>query len=517
MTLTPDVPTVSGAALRGAGLQSMGEIREYEELEGAQGREIFFRPERYRPEDLLPLTSAVEVSWDGAVEICQLVDISASGVGLAWSGDAIPSVGAVLQRLTVGFDGHVLYDGGARVTSLRRRGDAQVVGVSFADALVSIDDVLSLRHVVTWRGAQSDLSFGQAEWSIEGHEAFRAHVAEFRLFLEDAEEAFRKMEADLPWSVVHGEADLPARRALIERLRAEFVPQVLDRFTRIDQAMRRANRADNEVLKAFSVRHLHQLLMPAPLLHRTRYKPLGYPGDFESMNYMYFRNFEGATLYGKALHLASCDSLPAQAVRARKDVIKARLLELARETRPGRPVRIASVAAGPAQETLEFLLEVEEIAGPIEIVLFDQDKQALSFAHRRLGPAVESHGRGLIKLVFLHDSIKRLLHDPTLFADQGPFDFIFSSGLYDYLRIPTAVTLTRNLHLQLVPGGEAYVGNMDPANPCRWIFEHHLDWTLIYRSQAEMLGFGRQALPDAPLRIAEDRTRINPFLVVTRT
>ena len=36
-------------------------IRTYEELDGAQGREVFFRPHRYRAQDLEPLTANVYV------------------------------------------------------------------------------------------------------------------------------------------------------------------------------------------------------------------------------------------------------------------------------------------------------------------------------------------------------------------------------------------------------------------------------------------------------------------------
>jgi extracellular factor (EF) 3-hydroxypalmitic acid methyl ester biosynthesis protein len=313
---------------------------------------------------------------------------------------------------------------------------------------------------------------------------------------------------------VHGDTEGAPRLALIDRMRRDFVPTVLDYYGRLDAAVRGADPQDLPALRQFSQRTLDDLMLQAPLLYRARNKPLGYPGDFECMNDMYFRNFRGTSLFARALQLASCLSPPAEAVRARKDLIKDEIHRLVASHSGDRPLRIASIAAGPAQEIFEFLQEAKELPGRLEIVLFDQDKLALSFAQRRIAPLVEARWSSQVRVVFLNDSIKRLLHDPTLFGTLGPFDLLFSTGLFDYLRFPTAVNLCRNLHLNTAPGGRAFVGNMDPANPARWVFEHHLEWYLIYRTSGEMLEFGRTALPDARLEMAPDRTFLNPFLVM---
>ena len=93
---------------------------------------------------------------------------------------------------------------------------------------------------------------------------------------------------------------------------------------------------------------------------------------------------------------------------------------------------------------------------------------------------------------------------------------LFAAGLFDYLRFNTAATLTRNFHANLAPGGKAYIGNMDPGNPSRWMFEHHLDWFLLYRTKAEMLEFGQAAVPNGRMEVIEDATGTNPFLVVQK-
>jgi len=495
---------------------SLQPVRNYEELDGAQGREVFFRAERFRAESLAPLKLEATVDWADSALVCGLVDVSQSGAALLWPADVPAAPDTLLSRLTITVDGVKAFSGAARVSSVRGERQNFVVGVSFAQSHLDIDEILQIQKIRTWTDGDPALGLGHPTWRAKTNERYRALVGEFHLYLQDASEHMARWEASLPWDVVHGELDTPARLALMDRLQQGFVPTVLGYFSEMDAAVRDVAADDVPALRAFAQRMLDDRMLRAPLLYRARRKPLGYPGDFECMNYMYSKPFQGESLFAKALHLASCMSTPARAVRARKDLIKERIRQVVAEGRGDRPVRIASIAAGPAQEVFEFISELKELSVPVEFVLFDQDKLALSFSQRRIAALVEAHWRGAVRVVFLHDSIKRLLHDPTMFGDLGPFDLIFSTGLFDYLRFSTAVTLCRNLYANTAPGGRAYVGNMDPSNPCRQVFEHLLEWDLIYRTQEQMLEFGVAALPHARLSTLPEGTGINPFLVLEK-
>jgi hypothetical protein len=50
--------------------------RVYEDLEGAQGREVNFRPTRYSSEQLGPVRSLVELSLQDARHACERVCLS---------------------------------------------------------------------------------------------------------------------------------------------------------------------------------------------------------------------------------------------------------------------------------------------------------------------------------------------------------------------------------------------------------------------------------------------------------
>ncbi len=492
--------------------------KSYEELEGGVGKDVFFRPPRYSRNAFGAIQANVRAVISGITTQSELFDASQTGIAFISPPQIEVAQGVLIDSLLVTFDDHEVYRGKARVSSIREENGHRIIGAALLEGLIDIADILRLREIKGYReGETQEIALSMRNWHTPGHEDFKALVAELRLFFEDASEALGRLEEKLPRHVLHTEAPSASRQALIERMKAEFVPVFVRYSEEIDAAIRGIPEEENERLKAFSLRFLHSFMMQAPFLHRTRYKPLGYPGDFEVMRYLYERHFEGETLFAKALHLAVIWTRGAQAVRCRKDLIKRRIAACveAHKSR-GEPVRIASIAAGPAQEIYEFLRERSPDGPPMAFVVFDQDPMALSFAQRRLLPLTVTKWQGAVEIVYLRDSIKRLLSDPTIFQGFGPFDLIFCSGLFDYLRFESARGLTGALYENLAPGGELYIGNMVPENPCKWFLEHHLEWFLRYRSRPEMLEFAEAGAPGAEISIEEEETGINPFLRVQR-
>jgi extracellular factor (EF) 3-hydroxypalmitic acid methyl ester biosynthesis protein len=490
------------------------EIRRYEDLDGADGRSVFFRPQRYSAEDLLPLRGTVTLDAEGEQRQLPLLDVSQSGVAVAWPEALSPPR---RQRLPVllRFDGHVAFRGEARVGSVRERDGRTMVGLSFEDFLLDVEELLELRGVRAWA---DERGLGRLErpWSLDGGERFKSLASELRLFLEDARVHLDGLERELPWHVLRNE-DHPARAALLASLRRDFVAPVLRLSEQLDEAVRTL--PDGHACapaKEWSLRQVHDFLMMAPCCHRARHKPFGYPGDYEVMNFIYTRQFEGASLFARAVGLTFTSTVAARAVRHRKDLVKRELKALlTRHTGDRRPVRILSIAAGPAQELWELFGELDDLPVPVEVVLFEQDKNALAQAWRRLQSVVEARFPHGIKLTFLHDSIKRLLRDPALFTPFGEFDLVYSCGLFDYLAQRTATILTRRLAASTRSGGQLLVANM-VDHPTRWLMEHHLDWLLIYRTREELLEIGRQAVPAAQVRLLEEESRANPFFELVK-
>jgi extracellular factor (EF) 3-hydroxypalmitic acid methyl ester biosynthesis protein len=487
-------------------------VRSYEDLDGAQGRAVFFRPQRYRAVDLAPLTCTVEVEFEiGSTEPCKVHDVSQTGVAFVMPLPAAPDL-QTRWRVALKFDEHEAFRGEVVVGSVRVQEGLTVVGVSFVDFLLDVDEVLQLRSVKEWSVGGAVSRAHERAWFLPSHERFKSAVAELRLYLEDAQRELSDFEAQLPWTVLHG-PDNAARAAIVAELRAGFVADTVRMSEAIDEAVRALpDGHENRQAKEWSLRHLHAFFMQVPVLYRARNKPLGYPGDYGVMDFMYERQFEGATLFARAVSLAFNQTRAPRAVRGRKEVVKRELSALLRSrASASKPVRVLSIAAGPAQELVELFAELEDLPTRLELVLFEQDKNALAHAWRRLKPSLDSRFPGAVRTTFLHDSIKRLLRDRELLAPLGCFDFVYCAGLYDYLQPATAVVLTRRLAGATAPGGQLLVGNF-VDHPTRWLMEHHLDWELIYRSREVLTDIGRRALPRARSRILEEESLANPFL-----
>src|SRR3954452_24967083 len=116
--------------------------RSYEELDGAQGREVFFRPHRYRAQDLAPLKCTVIMRVDDLPVECGLYDVSQNGVAFELPAGISLQVGDIINDLEMRFDAHVAYRGETRVQSMREIEDVRIAGVAFRDVLLDMDNFM---------------------------------------------------------------------------------------------------------------------------------------------------------------------------------------------------------------------------------------------------------------------------------------------------------------------------------------------------------------------------------------
>jgi hypothetical protein len=494
----------------GADVDPVTGVARYEELEGGEGRSVFFRPQRYTATDLAPLQGTLTMVVDGDRKACPVLDVSQNGAAIAWPRGAPPRKGKWISA-SLRFDGHEAFHGHVRVGTSRESGGRTVVGLSFDNFLLDVDEILSLRTLRAWASGAGGARVEDRPWGVSGGERFQARVAELRMLLEDGREQLDALERQLSWHSLHT-ANSPVLAALERSLRGRFVPEFVRLTEAIDAEIRGiAGAHQNAEAREWAMRHLQEYLMLSPGLRRAYEKPFGYPGDYEVMNATYERFFEGATLFARSVGLAFSETLCSKAVRFRKDLVKRQLRALlSRRAGSSSPVRVLSIGAGPAQELHELFQEVDDLPASLEVVLFEQDKNALAHAFRRLTPSVDARFSGRVRLLFLHDSIKRLLRDGSLFAPFGKFDLIYSAGLLDYLQYRTGIVLTRHLASAAAPGGQLLVANMvDHAS--RTLLQIHLDWQLIYRTREELLDVAHRAVPSAQVRILEEESGVNPF------
>jgi SAM-dependent methyltransferase len=218
-----------------------------------------------------------------------------------------------------------------------------------------------------------------------------------------------------------------------------------------------------------TVRQLHS---QSPLVNRLQSWPRGYPGDFETVEWLCEaenRATPGTLAWGIeecALHSPIAQQHRNKvAIQAR--AVLARLLELP-------PARIASIGCGGCRD-LRLIQQV--LPGSCgRFVLVDGDAGALRFAREHLGSLAE-------RCDFVAGKVPRVL--PSL-AAQGPFDLVVAGGLFDYLPDRWAVTTLRECRRLLAPTGRLLLSNIAAGNPFRPWMEYLARWTLIERTAADV-------------------------------
>jgi extracellular factor (EF) 3-hydroxypalmitic acid methyl ester biosynthesis protein len=481
--------------------------QSYENLTGGTGRGINYRAERYDPRTLLRHVYS-ELEVDGKPVLMS----NMSATGLCYLADDCPQAatpGSVVDfRLRLG--GRDAATGRARVVRIERSENPIRIALHFLDRLVAPERIRAL-------GAGAEF----AEALDRGVERYAAAPSEYRdacdevhvfmahwqRLLDERERQIRRQGDDV--------ADLlrETGTAAIVRMREEWA------------GIRRRIAGASDSIDAGSPAHaaacaltnlqLDPHLERSPILSRARTKPLGYPGDYRLMVLFYRQELQANDLFGRALDQLFLDERLANTVPARRDALVDALRRATRErSTKGRPLRFLNIGSGPAQEMFDWISELPP--GPdVELVLVDQDAEALGFAQQRLAGAALRHG-GRVRVVGRHLSFKQLFARPEQLAEVSGCDLVYSAGLFDYLRDETAALLMMQCFDLLDEGGRLLVGNAVQAPMVRWMPEFMLDWRMIYRTREDMRRLGQPFADRARLELGADASGAWHLLSIER-
>jgi extracellular factor (EF) 3-hydroxypalmitic acid methyl ester biosynthesis protein len=231
---------------------------------------------------------------------------------------------------------------------------------------------------------------------------------------------------------------------------------------------------------------LHDLLLQDPFTRRSVEKPRGFSGDAVLLDYIYHGISPSELSTVTALGHNICaytagESASARAVRSRCE-LAASIIDSIAVTHPN--CSVLSVACGHLSE-VEKSQAVQ--SGKIgRIVGLDQDPLALSTVQSRYS----NH-----KIEIMNASIKEVIRGTV---QLGRFDFIFCSGLYDYLSQVAAVQLTKILFQCLASSGRLLVGNFVHDYGTQAYMESMMEWKLITRDESEMVNL-LSAIPEGEI------------------
>ncbi|PAQ00080.1 class I SAM-dependent methyltransferase [Mesorhizobium mediterraneum] len=212
-----------------------------------------------------------------------------------------------------------------------------------------------------------------------------------------------------------------------------------------------------------------------PLTRWSHDKPRGYSGDAQLLDYIYCdphvaESVASASEIGKALYSHTKDVPSCIAARERRDLLTRYVDEIAAKNGP--QAEVLAIAAGHLREANRSAALQE---GRLKRwVALDQDPQSVGLITRDFqGTAVEA----------IDGSVRTVL---TRGHKLGKFDFIYASGLYDYLAHNVAVKLTKTCLQMLKPNGTFLFANYAEGNPDAGYRETFMNWLLLLRSEADM-------------------------------
>jgi SAM-dependent methyltransferase len=485
--------------------------KSYEELVGALGRGVFFRPERRRVRDLLSRDAEPRLLVGG--EIYKLFDVSMNGLSFEYPHGQTPWETGAEVELNLQLYGDSAYRGRARVVRVKPSPIAAHVAVTLTSGFLDLPDMI--RRDEEGRLLR-ELAGGADELHQRVPAAYREVMARTVHFLQYYRRALNRHEVRLRSSGTGGAERV---HALSETAARALQP----RWEELEQSASRAALSfldDAPALRAakeYTESSLTQLLLGSPMHRRAYLKPLGYSGDYQTMLYIYANRHEGDTVFDQVFHKLLVEHPLAQGVRTRKDFIVGLKQEqhLRARERGDETFRVTSLGCGPAREVAEFIASSAPWPGRVIWTLIDQEEETLSVAFRDSQLAMaERRAQG--ELNCLNLSFGQLLSDVSLLMRAPAQDFVYSVGLFDYLREERAQALVLALYERLKPGGLLAIGNARSPNLHFWSLEFMLDWTLLYRTQEEMRRLAARLPEGAEVNVVAEPGEAYYFLLVRR-
>jgi extracellular factor (EF) 3-hydroxypalmitic acid methyl ester biosynthesis protein len=432
-------------------------------------------------------------------------------------GEEAPPNGAQFSTATLELSGRSVELGRCRLErgddAPRRRkedppSEAPVGRLVFKDRIYDFSGLLGRRVISDLQERVNQLPMAWNRRQAIGNE-FRAFVADLLFDLQVYRAVFDDLDARLATESEETRKELQAlaRQQEYPRFRTWFEERVAE----LERHTRALSRAQQEQHGFYLRKMLRDFIGSSEVLARTNAKPRGYAGDSEVMRLLYENEFRGPTIFSQFMHKYPVEVAAAQAVRNRRHLVGEWIRERMATHGADAPLRVLSVACGPAEELQEVLLTPADVAR-VDFTLLDQDPEALSQAAEVVERVARKIG-AKPHATMVCTSVRTMLGKSK--PDERTYDFVYSMGLFDYLTDTTATAVLSWLYSRLAPNGELVVGNFHARNPSRVFMDYWADWTLWYRNEGQMLRLV-DSLPGAKTRVDFEESGCQIFLHIMK-
>ena len=262
------------------------------------------------------------------------------------------------------------------------------------------------------------------------------------------------------------------------------------------------------IYKEYCQRKLLPFFICSPFNRRIYEKPLGYPGDYIMMKYIYEDGYDGNTTYKKLIHRYTCEMPAAVANKRRKNYFKNKIIDVIKKNNDN--AKITNIACGPAKEVIETVKE-ENIKNSV-FTLIDFEKMALEDVDKNINRIDKK-----IKINYICSNVLSLLRKRLVLDIITDQDLIYSAGLIDYLSNKVASRLIEILYGSLSEGGMLILGNVHKNNPSRFSMDILAEWTLNYRDENDMLDLAKNITSSKKKYVEKEiLTGMNIFLLIQK-
>lgn len=330
---------------------------------------------------------------------------------------------------------------------------------------------------------------------------------DLRLWLEQIELGVRSQPAGDRFEIER-EAILAVQEPIVRT-----ALQILEQFELAAQKVEPDLRAAHMY---YMRRQIHPLVLCAPFIHRTFYKPLGYAGDYEMVNMMVRDPYEGGSVFAKIMNRIFLSTPPVEAHRDRLSYLTQLLKnESLRVLYDKRAARIFNMGCGPAKEIQNLLADCE-IGQQTHFTLVDFNNETLAYTSKILND-VKQHNRCSAQFQMVKKSVNQLLKEA--FKNQSgkaKYDVVYCAGLLDYLTDPVSKRLLEVLYDLVAPNGLLAITQVDESNPSRNWMEYVLDWHLIYRDGQQLAALVPDSAQPDLVTVRSVGTGVNVFLEIRK-
>jgi extracellular factor (EF) 3-hydroxypalmitic acid methyl ester biosynthesis protein len=385
---------------------------------------------------------------------------------------SIVQLSEVLSEMKIFRANKSIYQGNAIVTNIVNTGIVLIVSAALSDSSwkkdFDVDSKESLSTEITYliesfdKEQEIDTEFKLCVLSI------RSFLTNIKNWCDKLEPSFEKSKSE-----INAEFILKNFKDLYEKLDV-----IYQEFAQLTLKITKEKRG---LYKEFTQNYLHPLFMSSPFPHRMYTKPLGFAGDYMMMHMIQRENAEGPNLFAKFVNVFYTNIPIAVSVKNRT----ARLIKLIEEgvkkaEAENRDFHSLSIGCGPALEVKNFIKRYNPKV-KCHFKLLDFNQETLDFASSEAIKEIKGKNYEIsTQLDSVHVLLKRSVNKNI---ENQRYDFLYCSGLFDYLSDKICTKLTRMFCEMTKSDGTTFVTNMHSSNTDYQMMELLSDWYLIYRDE----------------------------------